>query len=90
LILPALVPPRRRDAFDQAAVGQEVLDRGEAFDVAHFVEDGQAEILADARDGEQQGKFARGLLLGQADELGFQRANLFVVMADHSHVGLES
>ena len=35
-------------AFDQAAVGQEIFDRGETFDLADLVQDGQPEILANA------------------------------------------
>ncbi len=47
-------------AFDQAAVGEEVFDGGEAVDVADFVEDGQAEVFADAGHGLEQGIVAGG------------------------------
>src|SRR5437016_12231669 len=39
--------------FDQAAVEQEILHRGEARDLADLVEDGQAEVLTDGRHGLQ-------------------------------------
>ena len=47
-------------AFDQPAVGEEIFDGGEAGDVADLVEKGQAEIIADARCGLQQGEIAAG------------------------------
>jgi hypothetical protein len=41
-------------ALDQAGVGSEVADRGEAPDVVDLVEDDQGKRLADAWDGLQQ------------------------------------
>ena len=38
-------------AFDQAGIGEEIFDGGEAGDVADLVENGQAEIIADAGRG---------------------------------------
>ena len=38
-------------AFDQPAIGQEIFDGGKAGDVADLVENGQAQIIADARRG---------------------------------------
>ena len=54
-------------ALDQPAVGEEIFDGGEAGDVADFVEDGQAEIFADARHGLEQGVVAGGGLLGELE-----------------------
>ena len=76
-------------AFDQATVTQEVLDRGEAVNVADFVEEGQAQMFADARHGLQQGVVARGCRLGEFVELGFQRGDLGVVMADQGQIVLQ-
>jgi hypothetical protein len=86
--LPALVP-RLRDAFDQATVGEEVLDGGEAIDVADLVEDGHAQMFTDARYGLQEGIVAGGDVLGGLVELLFQSGDLRVEMADHGHVVLE-
>jgi len=43
------------DALDQTAVGDEILDGGEAFDGFDFVEDDQAEDSADSGDSLKQG-----------------------------------
>ncbi len=37
--------------FDQAAVGNEILDRREAADIVDFIEDDQAEDSSDTGDG---------------------------------------
>src|SRR6266516_3063914 len=50
-------------AFDQPAVGQEILHRGEAMDVPDLVEDGQAQVFADAGHRLQQRILPRGDLL---------------------------
>ena len=70
-------------AFDQAAVAQEIFDSGEAGDVADFVEDGHAEVFADARDGLEEGILARSRFFGEPMELLFDGGDLGVVTADH-------
>ena len=76
-------------AFDPAAVTQEILDGGEALDVADFVEERQAQVFADAGDGLEQGVIAPGRGLGELLELGFQGRDLRVVMADQGQIVLE-
>ena len=76
-------------AFDQAAVGQEVFDGGEAVDVADLVEDGHAQVFANARNGLQEGVLAWGRLLGEAMELFFESRDLGVEMADHGQFILD-
>ena len=76
-------------AFDQAAIGEEIFDGGEAGDVADLVEEGQAEELADARCGLEKGEIAAGGFLGEFEELFFERGQLGVVMADEGQVVFE-
>ena len=76
-------------AFDQPAVGHEILDGGKAVDVADFVENGHAQVFADARDGLEQGVVAGSGLFGQSVELCFQGGDLGVVMADEGQIVLE-
>jgi hypothetical protein len=71
-------------AFDQATVGKEVFDRGETADVADLVEEGQAQVLANAGNRLEQGVIAAGDFFGQTLELGFQSDDLGVEMADQS------
>ena len=94
--MPSLGPAQALDlagagdgAFDQAAIGEEILDGGEAGDVADLVEDGQAEIIADARRGLQQGEVAAGGLLGELEQFLFEGGQLGVVMADEGQVVLQ-
>ena len=53
------------------------------------MEDGQAEIIADAGRGFQQGEVAAGGLFGQSQELFFEAGELVVVMADEGQIVLE-
>ena len=69
--------------LDQAAVGEEILDGGEAVDVADFVEDSHAEVFADARDGLEQGILTGQSSFGQAMKLLFAGGDLFIEVADH-------
>ena len=75
---------RSDGAFDQAAIGQEILDGGEAGDVADLVKQGGAQVLADAGHGLQERVIATGHFLGEPLELGFQGDDSFVEMADQS------
>ena len=76
-------------ALDQATVGQEVFDCREALDVADLVEDGHAQVFADAGDSLKQGILARGRLFGEPVELFFELGDLGVEMADHAHFILD-
>ena len=76
-------------AFDEAAVGEEILHAGKAGDVADFVEDGQAEEFADAGDGLQEGEVAVGSLFGELQELFFEAGELDVIMADEGEIILQ-
>ena len=76
-------------AFDQAAVGHEILDGGETLDVADFVEERQPQMFADAGNGLEQGVVAPSRGLGELLELGFQGGDLGVVMADQGQIVLE-
>ena len=75
-------------AFDQPAVGEEVLHGGEARDVADLAEDGQAQVFADAGHGLEQGILAGGDLFGLALEFLFELEDLVVEVADHGQVVL--
>jgi len=75
--------------FDQPAIRQEVFDRGKTPDVAGFIEDGHAQVFADARHGLQQSIVALGVFFGKSLELSFQRGDLRIVMADQSQVVLQ-
>ena len=76
-------------AFDEAAITEKVLHGGEALDVADFMEDGQAEELANAGDGLQEGEIAAVGLFGQAQELFFEDGQLRIVMVNEGQVVLE-
>src|SRR5208283_1018204 len=76
-------------AFDQAAIGKEILDGGEAGDVTDLVEDGQAQIFTDAGGGLQQGEVAAGGLPGELEEFFFEGGQLRIVMADEGQVVLQ-
>ena len=76
-------------AFDQAAIGEEIFDAGKAGDIADFVEDGQAEVIADARGGFEQGEVAAGGLFGQLQELFFEAGELGVIMANEGQIILQ-
>ena len=59
-------------AFDQPAVGEEIFDGGEAGNVADLVEDGQAEVIADAGCGLEQREVAAGGLFGELQQFFFE------------------
>ena len=73
-------------AFDQPTVAQEILDRGEAVDVADLLENGQAEVFSDARGGLQERILATGDLFGLPIEFLFDFEDLVVEMPDHRQV----
>ena len=76
-------------AFDEAAITEKVLHGGEALDVADLMENGQAEELANARDGLQEGEIAAVGLFGQEQELLFEDGQLRIVMVNEGYVVLE-
>ena len=76
-------------AFDQAAVREEIFDAGKAGDVADLVENGQAEVITNARRGFQQGEVAAAGLFGEVQQLFFKTGQLGIVMADERQVILQ-
>ena len=76
-------------AFDEAAVGEEIFDGGEAPDVANLVQDGQAEVFTDAGRGLEQREVAVGGLLGELEEFLFEDGQLRVIMADEGQIVLQ-
>ena len=76
-------------AFDQPAIAQEVFDRGEAFDRADLVQDGQAETIADAWHALEQGKVPTGMCFGEVEQPDLQQIDLHIVMANHGQVVLQ-
>ena len=76
-------------AFDQAAIGEEILDGGKAVDVADFMEDGQGQVLTDAGCGLEQGEVAVGGLPGELEQFFFEEGQLRVIMADESQIILQ-
>ena len=86
----ALDLPRAGDgAFDQAAIGEEILHGGKAGDVADLVENGQPEVIADTGCGLQQGEVAAGSLFGESEEFLFEAGQLGVVMTDEGQIVLQ-
>ena len=76
-------------AFDETALGEKVLHGGEPVDVADFVENGQAEIFANARSGLEQRVIALSNFLGELLKLSFDGDDLGVEVADHGQFILE-
>jgi len=56
-------------AFDQAAVGDEILDRWETLDGFNLIEDDKAQDSADAGDGFEQGIGHRIVMVGHGDDI---------------------
>jgi len=69
-------------AFDQAAIGEEIFDRGETFHITDFIEDHHPQMLANAGHGLEEGIIAWGLDFDELLELGFDGGDLGVEMAD--------
>ena len=76
-------------AFDQAAIGEEILHGGKAGDVADLVENGQPKIIADAGHGLEQGEVPAGGLFGEFEQFLFEAGQLGVVMADEGQIVLQ-
>ena len=60
------------DALDQTAVGDEVLDRGEAFDGFDFVEEDQGEDSSDTGNGLKQGIGSQIVFFGTGNDIAFE------------------
>ena len=54
--------------------------------VSDLVQDGQAEIVADARGGLQQVEIAAGRLFGKLEQILFQDRQLRIIMADEREI----
>ncbi len=67
------------DALDQTAVGDEVLDLGEASDGFDLVEDDQTEDSADPRDGLKQGIGSQIVFFGTGNDIAFELGQEVVV-----------
>ena len=77
-------------AADQAGVGEEVADVGEAGDVVDFIEEDQGQDLADAGNGEESVIGVAIVDLGVAVEIEFEFADLGIVGVDESEIGLDA
>ena len=92
------LPPARAEtlaggfpgALDEAGVGGEVLDRGEAVDVVDLVEDRQGEDLADAGQGLEMEEAAGVVLLDGLDDVQLELANEPVVDFGEGEVSLDT
>jgi len=60
------------DTLDQTAVGDKVLDRGEAVDGFDFVEEDQAEDSADTGNGLKQGIGSEVVFFGTGNDIPFE------------------
>jgi hypothetical protein len=60
------------EALHQTAVGDEILDRGEALDGFNLVEDDQSEDSADPRNGLKQGIGSEVVFFGTGDDIPFE------------------
>ena len=76
-------------ALDEAAVGGELLDAGEAGDVVDFVENGQGENLSDPADREEAEVGVGVVDLGGPDEGEFEIGDEPVVDGDELEIGLD-
>ena len=81
------------DALDQTAVGDEILDRGEAFNGFDLVEDDQAEDSSDPGNGLEQGIGSEVVFFGTGDDIVFELGQEVVIGLDefqvNSHVLLD-
>lgn len=70
------------DAFNQTAVGDEILDRGEACDGFDFVEEDQAEDSADPGNGLKQGIGSEVVFFGTGNDIPFELGQDVVIGLD--------
>ena len=76
-------------AFDEAAIGEEILHGGKAGDVADLVEKGQPKIIADAGHGLEQGEVPAGGLFGEFEQFLVEAGQLGVIMTDEGQIVLQ-
>lgn len=74
-------------AFDEAAVGREILGRGKAGDVADLIEEGEAQDLADAVDGHEEAEGVGVVDPGQVKDGVFELGDEGVVVVEEREVG---
>jgi hypothetical protein len=74
------------DALDEAAVGDEILDRGEAFDGFDLVEDDQSQDSADSWDGLKQGIGSQVVFFGKRYDIMFQLIQEAIIGLDDLQV----
>ena len=77
-------------AFDEAAVGDKILDRGEAVDRFDLVEDDQGQDFAYPGNGLKQGIGPQIVLFGRSDDLMFELGQETIVGFDHQQVGADA
>jgi len=68
---------------------KKIFDGGKAGDVANLMEQGQADVIADARCGSEQGEVAAGRSFGELEQVFFQDRQLRVKMSDEGQVVLQ-
>ena len=73
----------------QATVRSKVLHAGETFDLVDVVEQHEAEDLANARHGLQQGQGMSVMVFGRLDEREFSVAQQLIVLRDQCQVDLD-
>jgi len=74
------------DALDQTAVGDEILDLGEALDGFDLVEDDQAEDSADTRNGLKQGIGSQIVFFSTGNDVTFELGQDVVIGFNHLQV----
>ena len=77
-------------AFDQAAIGDEVLDCGEAVDIVDFVEENEAEDFAHSRDASKPIPAVDIVRFGLFDDVEFEGAEQLVVEVEKLEVDLDA
>jgi hypothetical protein len=74
-------------AFDEAAVGREILGRGKAGDVADLIEEGEAQDLSDAVDAHEEAEGVGVVDSGQLKDGVFELGDEGVVVVEEREVG---
>ncbi len=77
---------RHHPALDQTAVGDEILDLGEALDGFDLVEDDQAEDSAYSRNGLKQGIGSEIVFFGTGNDIPFELGQEVVIGFDEFEV----
>ena len=77
-------------AFDESAVGDEVLHARESVDVVDLVEDDKGEYFADAVDGSQTVKDVGVVYLGRSDDEEFEIREQGIVVIDKHKIDFDA